>query len=62
MTKLDKEAIEAIEIALNGGYDVEVRKNKNGVTIASMGKKVIYKKQPTIESRCESQNERLIKG
>ena len=43
MRYLDEEAIEAIEAALRGGYDVEIRKNQYGVTVASVGKKVTYK-------------------
>lgn len=47
LTKLNREAIETIEKALDAGYDVEIRKNKNGITIASISKKLVYKDNPT---------------
>lgn len=47
--KLTKPIIEAIENTLNAGYDVEVRRNKYGPTVASVGKKVIYKGNPIEE-------------
>ena len=40
---LDKDAVKAIERILASGFDVELRKKKYGVTIASVGKKVVYK-------------------
>ena len=46
-TKLNRSAVETIETILEGGYDVEIRKNRNGITIASVGKKLIYKDNPT---------------
>lgn len=45
-TRLDLEAVETIEKALDAGYDVEIRKNKNGITIASVSKKLVYKDNP----------------
>lgn len=51
MVKLTKEAVQKIETALDGGYDVEVRKNKIGITVASVGKKLIFKSEiPIIET------------
>lgn len=47
---LDREAIKSIETILANGYDVEIRKTKYGVTIASIGKKVVYKGNSTDES------------
>lgn len=47
---LDSEVVEAIETGLNAGYDIEVRKNKFGITVASVGKKVIYKNNPIQET------------
>lgn len=41
--KLTTEQIKHIETVLASGYDVEIRKLKKGITIASVGKKVVYK-------------------
>lgn len=41
--KLTNEQIKHIETVLESGYDVEIRKLKKGITIASVGKKVVYK-------------------
>ncbi len=41
--KLSEEAIEAIEVGLSTGYDVEVRVNRYGVSVATNSKKVTYK-------------------
>lgn len=46
---MDKEAIKTIESILANGYDVEIRKTKYGITIASIGKKVVYKENLTDE-------------
>lgn len=52
-TKLNSKAIATIENALEAGYDVEVRRNKYGITIASVSKKVTYKEDPTTVSEVE---------
>ncbi len=41
--KLTGTQISHIETILASGYDVEIRKLKKGITIASVGKKVVYK-------------------
>ena len=41
--KLTAEQISHIETVLASGYDCEIRKLKKGITIASVGKKVVYK-------------------
>lgn len=41
--KLTPEAITAIEYGLSQGYDVEVRVNRYGVSVATNQKKVTYK-------------------
>ena len=41
--KLTAEQINHIETVLASGYDVEIRSLKKGITIASVGKKVVYK-------------------
>lgn len=41
--KLTNEQINHIETVLASGYDVEIRSLKKGITIASVGKKVVYK-------------------
>lgn len=41
--KLSKQAIEAIELGLSAGYDIEVRTNRYGVSVATNSKKVTYK-------------------
>lgn len=51
--KLNNKAVIAIETILDAGYDVEIRRNKNGVTIASVGKKVTYKEDPTTDREVE---------
>ena len=43
--KLSQEQINHIETVLESGYDCEIRKLKKGLTIASVGKKVVYKEQ-----------------
>lgn len=43
MECLNKEAIISIEKALQAGYDVEVRHNKYGITVASVSKKLVCK-------------------
>ncbi len=47
---LDRTVVEAIETGLNAGYDIEVRKNRYGITVASVGKKLIYKDNPIQET------------
>lgn len=41
--KLTAEQISHIETVLESGYDCEIRSLKKGITIASVGKKVVYK-------------------
>ncbi len=41
--RLTAEQINHIETVLESGYDCEIRKLKKGITIASVGKKVVYK-------------------
>ena len=51
--KLNKEIIEIMESSLNRGYDLEVRTNKHGITVAEVSKRVVYKDNPTTESEVE---------
>ena len=41
--KLTNEQIKEIETVLASGYDCEIRNLRLGITIASVGKKVVYK-------------------
>ena len=41
--KLTAEQISHIETVLASGYDCEIRSLRKGITIASVGKKVVYK-------------------
>lgn len=46
--KITTEMIETIEKILSSGYDVEIRSLSKGVTIASVGKKLVYKENAEI--------------
>lgn len=48
--KLTKEIVEIMESSLNRGYDLEVRTNKYGLTVAEVSKRVVYKDNPLTES------------
>ena len=51
--KLTTEQISHIETILASGYDVEIRKLKKGITIASVGKKVVYKEGANEDTRAD---------
>lgn len=51
--KLNREIVESIESSLNRGYDIEIRTNKYGVTVAEVSKRVTYKNNPMTESEVE---------
>lgn len=56
---LDDTAVTAIENILASGCDVEIRSLKKGITVASVGKRVIYKqnaddRESTNKSRWET--------
>lgn len=51
--QLNKEIIDAITSSLNRGYDIEIRRNKYGVTVAEVSKRLVYKNNPTTESEVE---------
>jgi hypothetical protein len=51
--KLTAEQISHIETVLESGYDCEIRKLKKGITIASVGKKVVYKETQEHEQQRE---------
>ena len=54
---IEEKAIKAIDTILESGYDVEIRKTKFGVTVASVGKKVIYKE---ISEKNETENSKKV--
>ena len=39
---LEKQAVQTIEQILETGQDVEIRKNRHGITIASVNKRLMY--------------------
>ena len=54
---IEEKAIKAIDTILESGYDVEIRKTKFGVTVASVGKKVIYKEN---SEKNETENSKKV--
>ena len=54
---IEEKAIKAIDTILESGYDVEIRKTKFGVNVASVGKKVIYKEN---SEKNETENSKKV--
>ena len=54
--KLTAEQINHIETVLESGYDCEIRKLKKGITIASVGKKVVYKEVANEQGKADRES------
>ena len=52
--KLTSEQIKEIETVLASGYDCEIRNLRLGITIASVGKKVVYKEGKNEDTRADN--------
>lgn len=54
---MTREQIATIDAILASGCDVEIRRLKKGVTIASVSKKLVYKEAP-----CDGEQGQRLKG